>query len=282
MKDKQSKKLAKKIKKEAKKNNPNRKLKRNMIWAFIVLLAFMSTGPIAALTQKSSFGSLTKIGAEVQKADGVTVKLAQAKMFKKANLVEIDLLVDVPANQVDYQLNPILYDVHKKKVKNVKIEKINANFYTIFVSKSDLSKFQYYVAVPEKDNSDDTIVVGNPNYGFIVSGKNAKENAVFKAQTSTYYISESRTLLSQKYQKQLVDIDKEKKENDKQVEELKAKNEQLLLNADGLTQDEKLQVADQIKSNNTTIESYKKSNIDLEKSKAPINEKIDALKNLKD
>lgn len=282
MKDKQSKKLAKKIKKEAKKNNPNRKLKRNMIWAFIVLLAFMSTGPIAALTQKSSFGSLTKIGAEVQKADGVTVKLAQAKMFKKANLVEIDLLVDVPANQVDYQLNPILYDVHKKKVKNVKIEKINANFYTIFVSKSDLSKFQYYVAVPEKDNSDDTIVVGNPNYGFIVSGKNAKENAVFKAQTSTYYISESRTLLSQKYQKQLVDIDKEKKENDKQVEELKAKNEQLLLNADGLTQDEKLQVADQIKSNNTTIESYKKSNIDLEKSKAPINEKIEALKNLKD
>ena len=282
MKDKQSKKLAKKIKKEAKKNNPNRKLKRHMIWAFIILLAFMSTGPIAALTQKSSFGSLTKIGAEVQKADGVTVKLAQAKMFRKANLVEIDLLVDVPANQVDYQLNPILYDVHKKKVKNVKIEKINANFYTIFVSKSDLSKFQYYVAVPEKDNSDDTIVVGNPNYGFIVSGKNAKENAVFKAQTSTYYISESRTLLSQKYQKQLVDIDKEKKENDKQVEELKAKNEQLLLNADGLTQDEKLQVADQIKSNNTTIESYKKSNIDLEKSKAPINEKIDALKNLKD
>lgn len=282
MKDKQSKKLAKKIKKEAKKNNPNRKLKRNMIWAFIVLLAFMSTGPIAALTQKSSFGSLTKIGAEVQKADGVTVKLAQAKMFKKANLVEIDLLVDVPANQVDYQLNPILYDVHKKKVKNVKIEKINANFYTIFVSKSDLFKFQYYVAVPEKDNSDDTIVVGNPNYGFIVSGKNAKENAVFKAQTSTYYISESRTLLSQKYQKQLFDIDKEKKENDKQVEELKAKNEQLLLNADGLTQDEKLQVADQIKSNNTTIESYKKSNVDLEKSKVPINEKIDALKNLKD
>lgn len=282
MKDKQSKKLAKKIKKEAKKNNPNRKLKRNMIWASIVLLAFISTGPIAALTQKSSFGSLTKIGAEVQKADGVTVKLAQAKMFKKANLVEIDLLVDVPANQVDYQLNPILYDVHKKKVKNVKIEKINANFYTIFVSKSDLSKFQYYVAVPEKDNSDDTIVVGNPNYGFIVSGKNAKENAVFKAQTSTYYISESRTLLSQKYQKQLVDIDKEKKENDKQVEELKAKNEQLLLNADGLTQDEKLQVADQIKSNNTTIESYKKSNVDLEKSKAPINEKIEALKNLKE
>lgn len=282
MKDKQSKKLAKKIKKEVKKNNPNKKLKRNMIWAFIVLLAFMSTGPIAALTQKSSFGSLTKIGAEVQKADGVTVKLAQAKMFRKANLVEIDLLVDVPANQVDYQLNPILYDVHKKKVKNVKIEKINANFYTIFVSKSDLSKFQYYVAVPEKDNSDDTIVVGNPNYGFIVSGKNAKENAVFKAQTSTYYISESRTLLSQKYQKQLVDIDKEKKENDKQVEELKAKNEQLLLNADGLTQDEKLQVADQIKSNNTTIESYKKSNVDLEKSKAPINEKIEALKNLKE
>ncbi|MCT0017696.1 hypothetical protein EFE32_13040 [Lactococcus lactis subsp. lactis] len=282
MKDKQSKKLAKKIKKEAKKNNPNRKLKRNMIWAFIVLLAFMSTGPIAALTQKSSFGSLTKIGAEVQKADGVTVKLAQAKMFRKANLVEIDLLVDVPANQVDYQLNPILYDVHKKKVKNVKIEKINANFYTIFISKSDLSKFQYYVAVPEKDNTDDTIVVGNPNYGFIVSGKNAKENTVFKAHTSTFYISESRTLLSQKYQKQLVDIDKEKKENNKQVEDLKAKNEQLLLNADGLTQDEKLQVADQIKSNNTTIESYKKSNVDLEKSKAPINEKIEALKNLKD
>ncbi|MBK5077257.1 hypothetical protein IL308_10880 [Lactococcus lactis] len=281
MKDKQSKKLAKKIKKEAKKNNPNRKLKRNMIWASIVLLAFMSTGPIAALTQKSSFGSLTKIGAEVQKADGVTVKLAQAKMFRKANLVEIDLLVDVPANQVDYQLNPILYDVHKKKVKNVKIEKINANFYTIFVSKSDLSKFQYYVAVPEKGNTDDTIVVGNPNYGFIVSGKNTKENTVFKAHTSTYYISESRTLLSQKYQRQLVDIDNEKKENDKQVEELKAKNEQLLLNADGLTQDEKLQVADQIKSNNTTIESYKKSNVDLEKSKAPINEKIEALKNLK-
>lgn len=282
MKDKQSKKLVKKLKKETQKSNPNKKLKRHMVWAFIVLLGFMSTGPISAFTQKSSFGSLSKVGAEVQKTDGVTVKLAQARTFKKANLVEIDLLVDVPANQVDYQLNPVLYDVHEKKVKDVKVEKINANFYTIFVPNSDIEKFQYYVSVPEKDNPDDTVIVGNPTYGFIVSAKNSTKKETFKPHTSTYYISESRTLLSQKYQKQLVDIDKEKEQNDKKVEELKTKNEQLLLNSDGLTQDEKVQVADQIKSNNSTIEGYKNSNVDLEKSKEPINEKIAALKNLKD
>lgn len=282
MKDKQSKKTARKRAKKAKVNNPNKKLKRNIVWAFVVLLAFMSTGPISALTQKSSFGSLSKMGQEVQKTSGVTVKLAQAKVFKKANLVEIDLLVDVPANQVDYQLNPTLYDVHKKKIKDIKVEKINANYYTIFVPKSDISKFQYYVAVPEKDNTEDTIVVGSLTYGFIVSAKNAVEKGTFKAHTTAYYLAESRSLLSKKYQKQIVDIDKQKQENDKQAKELTSKNEQLLLNADGLTQEEKAQVAEQIKSNNSTIESYKKSNIDLEKSKAPIKEKIRVLKNLKD
>lgn len=280
MNDKKSKKLTKILRKKRKKKNPNKKLKRNLILVGLIFLGFFLSTPLSAFTQKSSFGALSKVGDEVKKDNDVSVKLARAKVYEKAQLVEADVLVDLAPSQLDTSFKFSIYGSNKKQIKDVKVERINANFYTLFIPKSNPQNFQYYLAIQQKGVEGDKVMVGNLTKGFIFSAKNATHKASFKVQTSSHYVAESRTLLAQKYDQSIKDIESKIKNNNQQMDDLKSNNERLLNNASGLTDDEKKEVADQINSNNVTISGLKSNNIDLEKSKNPIKEKIEALKNL--
>lgn len=280
MNDDQSKKLAKKLKKKRKKKNPNRKLKRNIILVGVILFGFLLSTPLSAFTQKSSFGALSQVGDEVKKDNDISVKLASATVYEKAQLVEADVLIDLAPSQLDTSFKFSIYGSDKKQIKGVKVERINANYYTLFIPKSNPKNFQYYLAIQQKGAAEDKVMVGNLTKGFIFSTKNATHKASFKVQTSSHYVAESRSLLAQKYDQNIKDIEAKIKDNHQQMDDLKSKNEKLLDNVSGLTDDEKKEVADQITSNNATISGLKSNNADLEKSKNPIKEKIEALKNL--
>lgn len=280
MSDDKSKKLAKKLKKKRKKKNPNRKLKRNIVIVGLIFLGFILSTPLSAFTQKSSFGSLSKIGDEVKKDNDISVKLASASVYEKAQLAEADVLIDLAPSQLDTTFKFSIYGSDKKQIKDVKVERINANYYTLFIPKSNPKNFQYYLAIQQKGVDGDKVMVGNLTKGFIFSTKNATHKSAFKVQTSSHYVAESRKLLAQKYDQSIKDIEAKIKNNNQQMDDMKSKNEKLLNNASGLTDDEKKEVADQITSNNATVTGLKSNNADLEKSKEPIKEKIEALKTL--
>lgn len=280
MSDKESKKLAKKLKKKEHRRSPNKKLKKHMIWLSLLLLPFLLSRPIAMMFASSSIGSVSAYGASVNEDNNITAQFVGATSYKNASLVEIDILVDLPPEAVNYNLNPKVYDTKKNLMKNVKVEKINAYFYTIFISQADLKNFQCYVYLPQPSTENNVISLGDTSQGFIISSKNMTSKEEFHVQNASQYAHKSQQLLTQKYDGQLKDIDGKIDNFNKQINQLNTQNQQLIANAEGLTQEEKQQVADQIQANNSTITSTKGTILDLENSKKPLIEKIKALESL--
>jgi hypothetical protein len=280
MSDKASKKLAKKMAKKAKKNDPNKKLKKHMIWLVLILLPFLLSRPVAMMTASSSIGSVSSYGASVNEDNNITAQFVGATSYKNASLVEINILVDLPPEAVNYALNPQVYDTKKNLMKNVTVEKINAYYYAIFISQVDLANFPCYVFLPQPSLENSSISLGDTSQGFIISPSNMTQKEEFHAQNASQYAQKSQQLLTEKYNDQLKEIDNKIKDFNSQIAKLNAENQQLIANASGLTRDEKQQVADQIQANNSTIASTQNSISDLEKSKLPLTEKIKALETL--
>jgi prefoldin subunit 5 len=280
MSDKASKKRSKQLAKKVKKKSPNRKLKKHMIWVGVIIFCFLLSKPVALMFASSSIGSISKQGATVNGDNNISAQFVSATAFKKANLVEIDVLVDLPAEALNYELKPRIYGTNKKLIEHVTVEKINAYYYTIFISQVDLKDFQCYVYLPAQSLENNKPNLGDLSQGFIIASKNMQVKDTFKAQSSGFYVKQSQDLLTKKYNAQLQTIAQQITDLKQEITTLETENQQLLVNASGLTLEEKQQVISQIQSNNASISSIKDAILEHEKSKAPIKEKIDALKTL--
>ncbi|GAB2022333.1 hypothetical protein RyT2_14070 [Pseudolactococcus yaeyamensis] len=274
--------MSKKQVKKLRKKTPNDLLKKRLKLFLLVMALFILSRPIGAMFSNDKTENGSQIGAEISKGNEVVVKLAALKSYDKEELLEVNLLVDVPANRVDFELAPEVYNAKKKRIKNVEIVKINPNFYTLFIPQTKSETFQYYIGLPEKGNVLDTVSFDDRATGFTITPAKAEEKTAFTARSMADYDLQSRELLSLNYSDGIKALEKEqaalRKENDK----LKAKNEKLLANANNLTTVEKEAVASSIATNNLSIKSNESSILDKEKAKAPILEKLKALSGKED
>lgn len=218
----------------------------------LLLLMFLLSGVVKKMTQPVI---TTAIGREI-KVENKTSKIAfeRADYYEKSNLLitsfylKSDEVVPTDTIKID-----VINGRNQQKIEG-KVEKINANYYVVFIPdvSSNFKQIINNIRLTDSENQSNTVGA------IAVTQHNVtKYNSEYKAQPLDFYVQQYKEYARQDVDKKLKDYDKEIAKFETQIKALNKENQVFLSDMNLKTSDQQKEIFSQIQSNNNTINSIK-------------------------
>lgn len=242
-----------------------------MIIVLIILIFFFSSRFIFS---DNRFIKHSEIGSEIEK-NSSKYMLVKSIFYKKNGVIEIGLLSESTQISLENELGVTVKNSETNKKLPTTLEKINDDYYIIFVT---LPKRQWEQISIQLSDKTDTNILTSDIGKFYLSNPKTMQKKVFVAKNSSDYEQEYYHSLLAQQDKLIASIDKEIQSKNKEIRNFKAKNAKLLDSVELKTAQERKEIQEQIRSNEQSISTTEKGINELEKKRSEYEEKIEKIK----
>ncbi|MCL2113264.1 MAG: hypothetical protein FWH31_04865 [Streptococcaceae bacterium] len=219
-----------------------------IVLCVVLTIGFLSSGIIKKKMQPvvtTSIGRVLNVENKTSK-----IVFERADYYGKSNLLITSFYLKsdevVPTDTLKIES----YNGRTQQKIEASVEKINANYYVVFIPNVAPNFKQIINNLILKDNQNQSFAVG----AIAVTQKNvSKNNASYQAKPLDFYVAQYKDYARQEVEEKIKGYDKDIAKFNAQIEALNKENQLYLADMDLKTADQQKEIFAQMKSNNNSI-----------------------------
>ncbi|RZI47884.1 hypothetical protein [Lactococcus kimchii] len=219
-----------------------------IVLCIIIMIGFLSSGVIKKKMEPvvtTSLGRVLNIENKTSK-----IIFERADYYKKSNLLVTGFYLKsdevVPTDTIKIET----INGRTQQRIEASVEKINANYYVVFIPNISPNFKQIINNITLKDNQKQSYSVG----GIAVTPKNvSKNNTSYQAKPLDFYVGQYKEYARQDVEEKIKEYDKDIAKFNAQIKALNKENQLYLADMDLKTSDQQKEIFSQIQSNNNSI-----------------------------